>query len=42
MKAWNRVLLEMLIGLELKKFHKFYGTGKFVALFTRAKLFCLS
>jgi len=42
MKTWNRVLLEMLISLELKKLHKFYGTGKFIAIFTRAKLFCLS
>jgi len=41
MKAWNRVL-EMLIGLELKKLHKFYGTGKFITIFTRAKLICLS
>jgi hypothetical protein len=35
-KTWGRVLVEELTGFQLvKKFPTFYGTGRFIAAFTR-------
>jgi len=40
---WSRVLLEKLIGFKLvKKFPKFYGTGRFITAFTRTRHLSLS
>ena len=40
---WSRVLLEKLTGLQLvKKFPAFYGTRKFITVFTSARHLSLS
>jgi hypothetical protein len=40
---WNRVLLEKLTGSQpIKKFPAFYGTRRFITVFTRAHYLSLS